>query len=179
VNLWGVIHGIRAFVPLLIKQAAGSRGQHRVVGRAQLAGINRPLQCHEAWSRHAIGDALPGSATQGVSGRRVLALSRLCAHGHRRVASQPSDVGRSGRRCACREAMRPRESLSKAASPRRSSRQPSSTPIGSFEPTSPEANESLRHISSLGGTLIQISQRCGRRPYIVLRLLRNMHRLRQ
>ena len=37
VNLWGVIHGIRVFVPLLIKQAAG-----HVVNTASLAGLSSP-----------------------------------------------------------------------------------------------------------------------------------------
>src|SRR5664280_1894955 len=37
VNLWGVIHGIRVFVPLLLKQAAG-----HVVNTASLAGLSSP-----------------------------------------------------------------------------------------------------------------------------------------
>jgi NAD(P)-dependent dehydrogenase (short-subunit alcohol dehydrogenase family) len=37
VNLWGVIHGIRVFVPLLMKQAAG-----HVVNTTSLAGLSSP-----------------------------------------------------------------------------------------------------------------------------------------
>lgn len=36
VNVWGVIHGIRAFVPRLLAQGGtGARHQHRVLGRVQ------------------------------------------------------------------------------------------------------------------------------------------------
>jgi len=54
VNLWGVLHGVRTFVPLLIEQDAG-----RVVNTASLAGLA----------------ALPGMGPYSASKHAVLALS--------------------------------------------------------------------------------------------------------
>ena len=54
VNLWGVLHGIRTFVPLLVEQDEG-----RVVNTASLAGLR----------------ALPGFGPYAVSKHAVVALS--------------------------------------------------------------------------------------------------------
>jgi NAD(P)-dependent dehydrogenase (short-subunit alcohol dehydrogenase family) len=50
VNLWGVIHGVRAFVPLLVEQ-----GEGHVVNTASLAGLTSPplMGCYNA-SKHAV-----------------------------------------------------------------------------------------------------------------------------
>ena len=88
VNLWGVIHGIRAFVPVLIEQ-----GEGHVVNTASLAGLTSPgmlgpynVTKHSVvtmsetlyrdlhlWARH---------------GRGLGTLPRLRPHRHRRIGPQ-------------------------------------------------------------------------------------------
>ena len=59
VNLWGVIHGVRSFVPRLI-----SRGSGHVVNTASVAGIINP----------------PGSAAYNVTKHAVVAFSETLYH---------------------------------------------------------------------------------------------------
>ena len=59
VNLWGVIHGVRAFAPLLIAQDEG-----RIVNTASVAGLISP----------------PGSAVYNASKHAVVALSETLHH---------------------------------------------------------------------------------------------------
>ena len=59
VNLWGVIHGVRSFVPRLVARNAG-----HVVNTASVAGIINP----------------PGSAAYNVSKHAVVALSETLHH---------------------------------------------------------------------------------------------------
>jgi NAD(P)-dependent dehydrogenase (short-subunit alcohol dehydrogenase family) len=59
VNLWGVIHGVRAFVPQLIAQ-----GEGHVVNTASVAGLISP----------------PGSGAYNVSKHAVVALSESLHH---------------------------------------------------------------------------------------------------
>jgi NAD(P)-dependent dehydrogenase (short-subunit alcohol dehydrogenase family) len=59
VNLWGVIHGVRAFVPLMLEQDAG-----HVVNTASLAGLR----------------ALPGFGPYTASKHAVLAISEALHH---------------------------------------------------------------------------------------------------
>ena len=50
VNLWGVIHGIRAFVPLLMQQGAG-----HIVNTASIAGlVAGPFMGPYNASKHAV-----------------------------------------------------------------------------------------------------------------------------
>lgn len=58
VNVWGVVHGIRSFVPRFVEQGDG-----HVVNTASLAGLSAP----------------PGLAAYGVSKHAVVALSELLA----------------------------------------------------------------------------------------------------
>jgi NAD(P)-dependent dehydrogenase (short-subunit alcohol dehydrogenase family) len=59
VNLWGVIHGVRSFVPRLI-----ARGEGHVVNTASVAGIINP----------------PGSGAYNVTKHAVVALSETLYH---------------------------------------------------------------------------------------------------
>ncbi|HYY62685.1 MAG TPA: SDR family NAD(P)-dependent oxidoreductase, partial [Burkholderiales bacterium] len=59
VNLWGVIHGVRAFVPRLLARAEG-----HVVNTASVAGIINP----------------PGTAAYNVTKHAVVALSETLYH---------------------------------------------------------------------------------------------------
>src|SRR6187200_3263330 len=49
VNLWGVIHGIRAFLPILISQ-----GEGHIVNTASIAGLNSGSGPMYAASKHAV-----------------------------------------------------------------------------------------------------------------------------
>ena len=69
VNLWGVIHGVRAFVPRLIEQNEG-----HVVNTASVAGLISP----------------PGSGAYNVTKHAVIALSETLHHDLR---SRGSGVG--------------------------------------------------------------------------------------
>ena len=69
VNLWGVIHGVRAFVPGLIAQDEG-----HVVNTASVAGLISP----------------PGSAVYNVTKHAVVALSETLHHD---LAERGSNVG--------------------------------------------------------------------------------------
>ena len=66
--------GLRARSP---RAGRGSRGEHRLPGRAHLAGHARPLQRDQALGRHHVGDPLPRSASRRIQGRRVGPVSRI------------------------------------------------------------------------------------------------------
>src|SRR3954467_12948357 len=66
VNLWGVIHGIRSFVPRLMK-----RNQGHVVNTASVAGLINP----------------PGSGAYNITKHAVVALSETLHHDLRERAS--------------------------------------------------------------------------------------------
>ena len=69
VNLWGVIHGVRAFTPMLIEQDEG-----HIVNTASVAGLITP----------------PGSAMYNVTKHAVVALSETLHHD---LAERKSKVG--------------------------------------------------------------------------------------
>ena len=69
VNLWGVIHGVRAFTPLLLAQDEG-----HIVNTASVAGLINP----------------PGSAMYNVTKHAVVALSETLFHD---LAGRKSKVG--------------------------------------------------------------------------------------
>ena len=95
VNLWGVIHGVATFVPLLIEQ-----GEGHVVNTASIAGlidgpVPRPLQRDQAGRRGHLRDALQGPA----GGRRAGRASRSCAPAScRRASPSPTATARLGAR---------------------------------------------------------------------------------
>jgi len=67
VNLWGVIHGVRSFVPRLM-----ARGEGHVVNTASVAGIINP----------------PGSGAYNVTKHAVVALSETLQHDLRERGSK-------------------------------------------------------------------------------------------
>ena len=82
VNFWGVLHGVRAFVPIMLEQ--GEEGH--IVNTSSLAGLGagrRLLRRQQARSRLAVGVALPAPEDGPVEGRRLGALSGLRQHEHR------------------------------------------------------------------------------------------------
>ena len=75
VNLWGVIHGVRTFLPLLTEQ-----GEGHIVNTASAAGlfaapVHGPLQRVQVRGRRPLRDALPRAGDVRLAGR----ASRCCA----------------------------------------------------------------------------------------------------
>ena len=87
VNLWGVIHGVRAFLPVLAAQAEG-----HIVNTASIAGlypgfgavVRRDEACGRGDHRRPLHVDAPGRAAD----RRERAVPRLGAHEHPRRRSQ-------------------------------------------------------------------------------------------
>ncbi len=88
VNLWGVIHGIRTFVPILLEQGQGGH----VVNTASMAGLtNAPLSGAYHLSKHAVV-ALSETLYLELQGREpAVGVSVLCPELIR------TGIGRSGR----------------------------------------------------------------------------------
>ncbi len=64
VNLWGVIHGVRVFTPLLLAQAAEAHGEGHIVNTASVAGLISP----------------PGMGVYNVTKHAVVALTETLHH---------------------------------------------------------------------------------------------------
>ena len=75
VNVWGVIHGIRTFVPILLQQGQGGH----VVNTASMAGlVNAPLSGAYTLSKHAVV-ALSETLFLELQGRQPrIGVSVLC-----------------------------------------------------------------------------------------------------
>ena len=87
VNLWGVIHGVRAFAPHLIAQDEG-----HIVNTASVPGlISPPGSGAYNVTKHAVVAlseiAAPRPARAQLARRRLGAVPRLRAHRHRRTRS--------------------------------------------------------------------------------------------
>ena len=91
VNLWGVVHGIRTFVPRML--AAGRRGprrQHGVGGGAHEQPVHGHLQRDQARRRDAVGDAAQGAAPdRGTQVEGLGAVPGIRQHAHPRRRAQP------------------------------------------------------------------------------------------
>ena len=90
VNLWGVIHGMRVFLPKLLAQ-----GEGHIVNTASLAGlvadaVHGSVQRQQVRGRRHQRDDVPGAAPDRVRRRDLGAVPRLGAHPHRRVGPQPA-----------------------------------------------------------------------------------------
>jgi len=75
VNLWGVIHGVRVFTPILLAQAARADGEGHIVNTASVAGLIAP----------------PGMGVYNVTKHAVVALTETLHH----------DLARRGTRVKC------------------------------------------------------------------------------
>ena len=64
VNLWGVIHGVRVFTPILLAQAAEAHGEGHIVNTASVAGLISP----------------PGMGVYNVTKHAVVALTETLHH---------------------------------------------------------------------------------------------------
>ena len=84
VNLWGVVHGVATFVPLLHRAGRGARGQHGVDRRPRHRAVPRPLQRHQAGGGRHLRDALQGPPGGGAP---PASASRSCAPASSRHAS--------------------------------------------------------------------------------------------
>lgn len=88
VNVWGVIHGVRTFVPILLEQGQGGH----VVNTASMAGLtNTPLSGAYTLSKHAVV-ALSETLYLELQGREPrIGVSVLCPE------LIKTGIGRSGR----------------------------------------------------------------------------------
>ncbi len=75
VNLWGVIHGVRVFTPILLAQAAQADGEGHIVNTASVSGLIAP----------------PGMGVYNVTKHAVVALTETLHH----------DLARRGSRVKC------------------------------------------------------------------------------
>ncbi len=75
VNLWGVIHGVRVFTPILLAQAAEAPGEAHIVNTASVSGLIAP----------------PGMGVYNVTKHAVVALTETLHH----------DLARRGARVKC------------------------------------------------------------------------------
>lgn len=75
VNLWGVIHGVRVFTPILLAQAAEALGEAHIVNTASVSGLIAP----------------PGMGVYNVTKHAVVALTETLHH----------DLARRGARVKC------------------------------------------------------------------------------
>ncbi len=90
VNVWGVIHGVRVFLPIMLRQDADCH----VVNTASVAGLlSVPEHGHllrvQACGGHADGVPVPRPRAAQLARRRVAALSGLRADRHHRLGAQP------------------------------------------------------------------------------------------
>ncbi len=91
VNLWGVVHGVRLFTPMMLaaaKKDPAWRGH--IVNTASMAGLLTPpnMGIYNV-SKHAV---------VSLTGERERALPVLCAHRHQ--PEPPQQAGRAGRRAS-------------------------------------------------------------------------------
>ena len=94
VNVWGVIHGIKAFVPAMLAQRRrGPRRQHVVGQRRHLAAAGHAdLRADQVGGRHAHRVALRAAAAGRRADRRLGAVPgpERAAHRPVRVVAQPA-----------------------------------------------------------------------------------------
>lgn len=78
VNVWGVIHGVRTFVPLLLQQAAQGEDCH-IVNTASMAAVtSAPLCAPYTMSKHAVLSLSEGLFLELDSRPEPVAVSVLC-----------------------------------------------------------------------------------------------------
>ena len=100
VNLWGVVHGLHSFVPIMREQGTPRpHRQHRVHRRpAQRRRVHRPLLRHQGRGGVDLRDAGPGARDRRGADRRERALPELRRHpGHGVRAGTPGGARREHR----------------------------------------------------------------------------------
>jgi NAD(P)-dependent dehydrogenase (short-subunit alcohol dehydrogenase family) len=101
VNLWGVIHGVRLFTPMMLAAAQGRpclpgpHRQHRQHGRPAHAAQHGHLQREQTRRGEPDRNALPGPEAGERPGERQRVVPVLRAHRHQ--SEPPQQTGRSGR----------------------------------------------------------------------------------
>ena len=90
VNVWGVIHGIRSFVPDPARAGRRrSRGEHRLDGGAHHPALRRHLPHEQARRAGALRVPAPRAGAARLAGPRLRAVSRAGGDPHRRGRAQP------------------------------------------------------------------------------------------
>ena len=91
VNLWGVIHGLHSFLPMLLdERRRRSRREHRLRRRPPRRRGHRALQREQVSGRRDQRDASQGARHVRCRRRCVGAVPRLRAHEHLREPAQPA-----------------------------------------------------------------------------------------
>ena len=98
VNVWGIIHGIRAFVPRMIAQNT----EGHVVNTSSLAGLvtnafSGPYNVSK-FAAVALTESLAHDLASTTRDRRIRAGAGRGRHAHRRVSTEPTVVARRWRR---------------------------------------------------------------------------------
>jgi NAD(P)-dependent dehydrogenase (short-subunit alcohol dehydrogenase family) len=91
VNLWGVIHGVHAFLPRML--GGGDEGhfrEHGVDGRPHDRAVHVDLRRDQARRRGAVGVAVQGAGTVRRADRRLGRVSRAHQYQHHAVGTQPA-----------------------------------------------------------------------------------------
>ena len=94
VNLWGVIHGLHAFLPHLPVAGRGSHRQHRVGVGALPPAQHGAVQRVQGRRAGAQRDAQVRARRRGLARRRVGAVPELGAHQHLHRVTQPARASR-------------------------------------------------------------------------------------
>ena len=87
VNLWGVIHGVRTFVPLLMQQPEALHREHRVGRRARRRAVHGPVQREQARGRRDLRDAAPRARDDRAAREGLGAVPGLGEHEDRTRAA--------------------------------------------------------------------------------------------
>ncbi len=119
VNVWGVIHGIKAFVPTMLEGGDEGHVVNTSSGNGGIAPLpgTPDLRADQVRGGHPHRVALRAARRGGCPGRRVGAVPGAAHAAHRpvRVVAQPT--ARAGQRDAARDATAPRSSRSRSAWP--------------------------------------------------------------
>jgi hypothetical protein len=111
VNLMGVVHGIRAFVPRMLEaKTEGPRRQHGVRRGPALGSRQRRLLREQARGRLVVGVPAPRPALGGLRDRRLGAVPRV---GRRPASRIPSATGRPSSPRAIRSRHRTRKTCAR------------------------------------------------------------------
>ena len=93
VNLWGVVHGLHSFMPMLVENPDGGH----VVNTASVAGLVAgagigPVQREQVRGRRDQRDAAQGARARGIEGRGIGPVPWLRADEHLREPAEPARV---------------------------------------------------------------------------------------
>jgi len=90
VNLWGVIHGVRAFVPRMLASGQEAHIEHLVHRRPYDRGVHVGLRCNKTRRDGAVGINVQGVRDGGGTDRRLCSVPRPNQDEHHAGGTQPA-----------------------------------------------------------------------------------------